>query len=242
MEQQQELMVPSAPTVVGGGGGVSSEMKGLKYQIKKMGKRYDWKMILLGICVLVCVVLSSLLYYQWKYAIIGRIVTQNVVAFLEVNGAKKDHGMLQGGCLKEPLPIGNAVVATVAQMINEVQSIIEKEKVDEVKKANVQEVMGGTKEQQQKKAAMQKPKKVANKPHPVAAGAEVGDAVGVGRGKRPEFPEKPVECRVKKPSEENESVEKQQDFIYTPMVHKKEEPVAVAVADEEVEGEGQQLH
>lgn len=97
--------------------------------------RIEWKWPLMAVCVASTVVMGLFLMKQWSYAIIGRNVSNDVVRFLEYRGSTRKRGIVEGGLLQVPLPVGAAVTQTVAKVLGVMDRVIDQAEEEEQLKA-----------------------------------------------------------------------------------------------------------
>jgi hypothetical protein len=91
----------------------------------------DWKWGAIALLGASTIVAGVILIKQWHYAIIGRVVTNDVVRFLEHNGSKRHDGIIEGGVLNNPLPIAKATTVMIDRALGIVNSALEERKVIE---------------------------------------------------------------------------------------------------------------
>lgn len=95
-------------------------------------ENFDWKYALIAIFGIATLITGTLLMKQWNYAVLGKVVTNDVVKFLEYHGSTKSKGVIQGGMLNVPLPVGHAVTTIVARVLGVMNQVIEDEQAQQI--------------------------------------------------------------------------------------------------------------
>lgn len=87
--------------------------------MSKALQKLDWKTGGLIIAGGACLIVGGVLIMQWRHACVGRKVGRTVLKFLEMHGAKLDHGIISGGPVETPMPLDAAIVNTVHLMVDD---------------------------------------------------------------------------------------------------------------------------
>lgn len=198
----------------------SRKFKERVLKIVNSGSPVPW--MITGVATTAALGLGILVLKQWHYAAIGRDVTKQVSHFLEKTGSTIDHGLVIGGMLTSPLPVGRAVLVAISDMMGYV--IRRQNKGETGGNATESKAIVAGKAPRSKSTKTKKPGDVkatpvkAPTPEPVAnkestkeepAKTQGVDAMGRPLGPVRQFPEEPLSCRI--PS--NASAE---SFSYTP--------------------------
>ncbi len=201
----------------------SRKFKESVLKIVNSGSPVPW--MITGVASVTALGLGIALFKQWHYATIGRDVTRHMTHYLLKTGSVIDHGLVMGGTVRSPMPVGRAVILSVSNLIGLVLKHKDKFATKSEESSETEKPIkaaAGSKKVSDNKKAENKPKasttpkaetetpKEESKPAVVPTPAMGVDAMGRPLGVCPRFPEEPISCS-KKPDESSS-----QAYQYSP--------------------------